>query len=302
MNVRSRVGILAGVGLVLVGGIFVMGRAALRDSPARPATGEARVARSGSATIEYRVAGAAGGPAVVLFPSFARSAADFNELVGVLSTAGYRTLAVQPRGVEGSSLTGDDPSYRMYAGDIGAVLDAEGIAEPVHVLGHAYGNRIARTFATEYPERTRSVILLAAGGAEPTPPDLGKDIGTGMMQLASNQTRREAIARAFFAEGNEVASDWMRGWYPRAGLAENEATVRSPFETWGDGGTAPILVLQPAEDAAAANGGRLLAEAHPDRVRLIEVAGAGHAILPEQPEVVAREVLRFLAGRDEDKP
>ena len=47
----------------------------------------------------------------------------------------------------------------------------------------------------------------------------------------------------------------------------------------------------------AASGGRLLAEAHPTRVSLVEIAAAGHAILPEQPEFVARQVLAFLAER-----
>lgn len=282
-------------GLVLVGGAAILVYVALRDSPARPAVGEARVAPSGEATIEYRAGGATDGPLVILFPSFGRSAADFNELVDDLGAAGYRTLAVQPRGIEGSTLPSGDPTYHTYADDIAAVLDAEEADGPVHVLGHAYGNRIARTFATDYPERTRSVVLLAAGGAEPTPPEIGEAIGTAMLGIASEGARRDAIARAFFAEGNAVDDDWMRGWYPRAGLAEMEAAKRTPYEEWGDAGSAPILVLQPAEDTAAANGGRLLEEAHPQRVHLVEVEGAGHAILPERPEFVSLEILRFLA-------
>lgn len=285
------------IGLLGAAGWLVVDGVVLRDLPARPAAGEARFAVEGGATIEYRVSGDPGDPAVVLFPSFGRSAADFNELVAALSEAGYRTLAVQPRGVEGSSLPSGEITYHTYASDIGAVLDAEGIVEPVHLIGHAYGNRIARTFATDFPDRTRSVTLLAAGGAEPTPAEGSRDIGTAMMGLASEEDRRAAIARAFFAEGNPVTADWMRGWYPRAGLAQAEAIPGSPFAEWGAGGVAPILVLQPAEDAVAANGGRLLAEAHPSRVSLVEVAAAGHAILPERPEFVARQVLAFLAGR-----
>jgi len=285
------IGLLGAAGLLVVDGVV------LRDLPARPAAGEARFAPASEATIEYRVSGDSAGPVVVLFPSFGRSAADFNELVAALSEAGYRTLALQPRGVEGSSLPSGEFTYHTYASDIGAVLDAEGIIDPVHLIGHAYGNRIARTFATDSPERTRSVTLLAAGGAEATPAEGSQDIATAMMGLASEEERRAAIARAFFAEGNPVTADWMHGWYPRAGLAQAAAIPRSPFEEWGAGGGAPILVLQPAEDAVAANGGRLLAEAHPSRVSLIEVVAAGHAILPERPEFVARQVLAFLAGR-----
>ena len=286
---------LAVGGLIAVAAAAILYCVALRDNPARSAAGEARQAASGEARIEYRASGPDTGTAVLLFPSFARSAADFNELVADLSQAGFRTLAVQPRGVEGSTLPSGDLTYHTYAGDLAAVLDAEGVREPAHVIGHAFGNRIARTFATDHPERTRALVLLAAGGAEPTPPAVSEAIGRAMVSAYPDETRREAIAFAFFAEGNPVDADWMRGWYPEAGLAEQKATTLTPYEEWGDAGSARILVLQPAEDTAAASGGRLLREAHPDRVELVHMEGAGHAILPERPAFVSAETLRFLS-------
>jgi pimeloyl-ACP methyl ester carboxylesterase len=288
---------IAAGGLLLGAAAAILFVVALRDTTARPALGEARYASSGEAIIEYHAMGPADGVVVVLFPSFARSAADFNELVRDLSSADFRTLAVQPRGVEGSTLPAEVSTYHTYAADLLAVLDAEDVREPVHVLGHAYGNRIARTFASDYPSRTRSVVLLAAGGATPTPPDVSEAIGKAMLSLLSDSVRREAIAFAFFARGNEVAPDWMLGWYPDAALAEMKAIQATPYVEWGHAGAAPILVLQPAEDAAAESGGRLLAEAFSDRVELVEIAGAGHALLPERPAVVSETVLRFLLAR-----
>ena len=282
-------------GLITAAGAVILYRMALRDNPARPAVGEAREALSGDAIIEYRASGPKTGVPVLLFPSFARSAADFNELVGALSQAGFHTLAVQPRGIEGSSLPPGEFTYHTYAGDLAAVLDAEGVRVPAHVIGHAYGNRIARTFATDHPERTRAVVLLAAGGVDPTPPAVTEAIGKAMINAYPEPDRREAVAFAFFAEGNTVDEDWMRGWYPHAGLAEQAATPSTPYEEWGHAGSAPILVIQPTEDAAAASGGGLLKEAHPDRVDLVYAEGAGHALLPERPELVARETLRFLS-------
>ncbi len=102
------------------------------------------------------------------------------------------------------------------------------------------------------------------------------------------------IARAFFARGNPVDDDWLRGWYPRAGFAQQAATSRSPFGEWGHAGVAPLLVLQPSEDAVAATGGSHLQGAYPERVRLVSVERSGHAILPEQPGFIAAEILRFL--------
>jgi pimeloyl-ACP methyl ester carboxylesterase len=120
-------------------------------------------------------------------------------------------------------------------------------------------------------------------------------IGQAMLGLGSDETRREAVAFAFFAKDNEVAEDWMIGWYPEAGLAEQKTIGASPYEAWGSAGSAPVLVLQPAEDAAAASGGRLLKQAFPDRVELVSVKGAGHALLPERPDFIALEVRDFLS-------
>lgn len=290
----SDTGRIAVAVLVAVGVAVALAALAVRDTPARPALGERLAASSADVTIEYYANGPRGGSPVVLVPSFARSAADFNELVRALSLAGHRTLAVQPRGVQGSTLPSYAPTYHTYAADVLAVLDAEGLRQPAHVLGHAYGNRVARAFATNYPDRTRSIVLLAAGGVAPPPPEVGAAVGRAVMGMLPESVRRDAIATAFFASGNEVSLDWMKGWYPRAGLAEMRAAQATPYSEWGHGGAAPILVLQPSEDAAAEDGGRLLKEAFPERVELIEVTGAGHALLPERPGAVSSEVLRFF--------
>jgi pimeloyl-ACP methyl ester carboxylesterase len=267
---------------------------ALRDDPARPATGERRSARSDDAEIHYFVRGPQGATAVALIPSYGRSASDFNELVSALNDAGHRTIALQPRGIDGSELPSLQVSLHTYAADLEAVLRAEVGREPVVAIGHAYGNRIARTLATDHPERVRALVLLAAGGADPTPPEATRAISRALFSLWPDGMRREAIRFAFFAEGNPVPETWMRGWYPRAGLAQAGALPRSPFEEWGAGGRAPMLVVQAAEDAVAAGAGERLRQRFPTRVRVETVQGAGHALLPERPEQVSRIVLAYL--------
>ena len=55
-----------------------------------------------------------------------------------------------------------------------------------------------------------------------------------------------------------------------------------------------MVILEPAEDAAAAGAGEVLRQRHPDRVQLRIIEQAGHALLPEQPELVARLILETL--------
>jgi pimeloyl-ACP methyl ester carboxylesterase len=60
---------------------------------------------------------------------------------------------------------------------------------------------------------------------------------------------------------------------------------------WG----APLPVIQGLQDTVAlTENGRLLKAEFGDRVQLSEIDCAGHALLPEQPEIVATTVLTFL--------
>jgi len=269
---------------------------ALRDNPARAALGEARHADNQGVRIQYFVSGPADAPLLPLLASYARSASDFNELVPELNAAGYRTLTLQVRGVEGSKLPSLRPSLFDYASDLAAVLDAEQLTAPVVLVGHAYGNRIARAFASAYPQRVDSLVLLAAGDSPP-PPQTRNAIMTVVLQIWPESTRRRALQQAFFAPANTAPDYWLSGWYPRAGLAQGHATANTPASGWSAGGGVPMLILQPDHDAAAAEGAAALLLRFPERVRVIDLPGAGHAILPEQPQRVRDAILQHLEHR-----
>jgi pimeloyl-ACP methyl ester carboxylesterase len=69
--------------------------------------------------------------------------------------------------VGGSTGPLDGLSLHHLAADIAGVIKALAAA-PAHVVGHAFGNRVARCLATDRPELVRSAVLLAAGGLVPT--------------------------------------------------------------------------------------------------------------------------------------
>ena len=103
------------------------------------------------------------GEPVVLLPSWARGAQDFEDLMVALACAGFRAVAVNPRGVDGSTGELVGITNHDLATDVAGVIEALDIA-PAHIIGHAYGNRLARCLATDRPECVKTVILLAAGG------------------------------------------------------------------------------------------------------------------------------------------
>ncbi len=75
---------------------------------------------------------------------------------------------------------------------------------------------------------------------------------------------------------------------------QSAATQGMPLPSWSGGGRAPIMVVQGKQDAVAPpENALLLKEEFGDRITLVEIDGAGHAILPEQPRAVADAVSWF---------
>lgn len=196
----------------------------------------------------------------------------------------------------GLPLSSDTKSYHDLADDIAAVLKAEKISQPVKLIGHAFGNRIARTFAADYPQQVSQIALLSAGGEKPTPKKTSKSIAMSVFGFWSEAQRKQAIADAFFAKGNDVPAYWLKGWYPLAGISQSKLTANTTDTAWMTAGLAQVLILQASEDKAAPpdDAGIPLARRLSKRAEFREIAGAGHAMLPEQPDVIAKEIIRFF--------
>src|SRR4051812_20443432 len=235
------------------------------------------------------------GDDVILLPSSHRGAADFALLSAALAGAGYRAIAVNPRGV-GASTGPLDLSMRDIADDVAMVIQQMGDG-PAHVVGHALGNTFARAPASSRPEAVQSLALLACGGhnlAEAAPPPLVMEHFARCSDTAlPDADRIESLGIVFFAPGND-ASVWLDGWW-EGGSAASAALRSSDPEEWWRGGTAPILIVQPLHDAMAPpeTTGRQLKRDLGDRVRYVELADCGHAMLPEQPDLIAEHVLTW---------
>lgn len=118
-------------------------------------------------SITYYMQGPDQGEVIVLLPGMGRGADEFRELAAALNKAGYRTVAIQPRGIGRSGPILTSPSYDQFAEDVALVLkDIPGgiYGGRAHILGYEFGNRIARMYAVKYPEHVKSIILLACGG------------------------------------------------------------------------------------------------------------------------------------------
>jgi pimeloyl-ACP methyl ester carboxylesterase len=233
------------------------------------------------------------GPLVVLVPSLGRGASDFDDLATRISAAGFQTAAVDPRGAGQSRGPSEGVTMFDLADDFGMV--ARGLSDkPAVFIGHAHGNRIVRALASRRPEQVSRLILLAAGGQVKMEPEVQAALKDVFVETLSPQQHLAAVKTAFFAPGNDP-SVWRGGWYPEVAAEQTAAGAATPTGEWLDGGHAPILIVQADHDrvAAPANA-EALKSAHPDRVTVVTLPNAGHAMLPEQPTLIAKVVIDYL--------
>lgn len=254
-------------------------------------TPERVIVQGRGAEIECLVRGR--GRAVILIASLGRPAEDFDHLASALAEAGYRAIAPQPRGVGASTGLMDGVSLDDLAADVAAVIDWTGEAG-VTLVGHAFGNRLARSTAHLYPDKVARVVLLACGGQIPMSPLSLTDLMACFDLSLPPETHLEHVRRGFFAPGND-ASAWKDGWYPGTAAMQSAAVRASNHSAWMLGGGQPMLIVQALDDAIAPPANALaLLDAAPDRFTLSEIHNAGHAMLPEQPQAIADAVIDWL--------
>lgn len=238
------------------------------------------------------------GPPVVMIPSLGRGAEDFEDLASRLAAAGYRALRPQPRGLGASRGPMHGITLHDYARDMAAVIEADG-GRPAVMAGHAFGNFVARTTAADFPRLVRAVVLLGATHVWPVPPDVRASIKGSHDMSAPEEERLRCLRHAFFAPMNDPRV-WLDGWNEEVMHAERAATDATPREEWWHAGTAPILDVQPSHDVMTPpeTRDRYVKELGAHRVTTTLIEGAGHALLPEQPEAVAKALIAYLQTLD----
>ncbi len=244
----------------------------------------------GDSIIQTVVRGA--GPTIVMIPSLGRGARDFDEVAEKLVQAGYRVVLPEPRGIGQSTGSLEETSFHDWADDVAGVI--RDIGAPTIVVGHAFGNRIARTLSSDHPELVSKLILLAAGGRVPIEPEIRDALYACFDETLSREEHIAAVKLAFFADGNDPQV-WEGGWYPSVATAQGVAAGIAELREWWSGGSAPILVVQALDDALAVReNAEFLEREFPDRVTLVDIPNAGHAMLPEQPDLIASAIVDWL--------
>jgi pimeloyl-ACP methyl ester carboxylesterase len=254
-------------------------------------TGRSReVVSYGDVALEVTVEGR--GPAIVLLPSLARDSEDYDAVAEGLASAGYRVLRPQPRGILGSRGPMDGITLHDLARDIAEVIKAHGGGRAV-VVGHAYGNWVARMTATDYPELVRGVVI-AAAAAKSFPAELSAAVTHAGDLALSDEQRLAALRLGFFAPGNDP-SVWLTGWHPQVRASQRAAAAATPQGEWWPGGTVPLLDLQAEHDPFKPPEKRNeMKDEFGARVSIAVIPNASHALIPEQPQAVVAALVAWI--------
>ncbi|MEO0549603.1 MAG: alpha/beta hydrolase [Pseudomonadota bacterium] len=231
---------------------------------------------------------------VLMFASLGRESSDFNELATALSENRFAVSLIEAPFINGAVPSRDAPSLFDLAEDVGAYLST--CTQPVFVIGHAFGNRLARAVASTYPDLVAGVILIAAGGLKPIDPKAVDALLNCFNDDLSLEEHQSAVRFGFFAKDNSIPDYWLRGWHKQTADIQSRATrVVRPEDWWGAGGK-PMLVIAATNDTIAPPRDTIdvLEREYSGRVSTVRIMDAGHALLPEKPREIAAAILTWL--------
>ncbi|MGV2293511.1 alpha/beta hydrolase [Trinickia sp. YCB016] len=105
----------------------------------------------------HYVEGGTGEP-LILLPSWPRTWWEFSRVLPRLAER-YRVLAVEFRGMGGSEKPSDGYDKKTMASDIRALVSELGLGA-VNIAGNDVGAMVAYSFAANYPEATRKLVMM----------------------------------------------------------------------------------------------------------------------------------------------
>ncbi|MBM4071297.1 MAG: alpha/beta fold hydrolase [Planctomycetes bacterium] len=251
--------------------------------------------------LEYRDEGK--GPTVVLLHGFPLCSAMWRPQIAALQKD-YRVIVPDLRGFGGSTPVADAPSLEQMADDVGGLLDALRIAEPVVLGGLSMGGYAALAVARRYPGRLRGLIL-ADTRAEPDDAQ-GKANRDAMIDFARANDARAVIDKMLprlLAEKTLAARPEVVQEIRDMAAAQEIDGIVGALKVLRDRPDArpglasirvPTLVVVGSEDALTPPAMAETLAAGIADATLVIIPGAGHMSNLEEPEAFNAAIAGFL--------
>lgn len=266
---------------------LVLGFSAVASSQARTR----EIVRRDSVAIEVIAEGR--GPLIVMLPSLGRDSEEFDPAAARIAAAGFRVLRPQPRGYARSAGPMENLTLHDLAKDVAAVIEHEN-SGPAVIAGHAFGHFVAKMTAVDFPKLVRGVILIGAARKVPDPA-VQRSVAIATDPSQPEAERLKHLQIVFFAPGND-ARLWLTGFHANVRAAEIVARDSTPQKEYYAAGNVPLLDIQGENDPYKPPSARneLVDEFGAQRVTVVRVPHAAHAVIVEQPNAVADAVIAWV--------
>lgn len=259
------------------------------------------VVQAGGLRIAYDRQGE--GPPLLLMHGAEASRQMFAALVPLLAPH-FTVIAYDQRdcgdtdGPEAGSTLAD------LADDAWRLVDALGLGR-AHVFGSSFGGRVAQALALRHPKAVHRLVL---GSTWPLP-EAYEAVCPDAPRLAALRQQlpgtAEELATWFFPEAflqqrPELRRVFANARPESARSARRAATVQTTLAQRCDDITAPTRLLAGELDRVVPPGVTLAMAARIPGATAVPLPGVGHATALQAPELLARQLIAFLQGPNEE--
>jgi len=264
------------------------------DRASRPKT----IALPTGVTLEYVERGDRAGTPIVFLHGLTDSWRSFELMLPELPPS-VRALVISQRGHGNSSRPDAGYTFKHFADDVRAFLDAMDIPSAV-IVGHSMGGLVAQRFAIDHPSRTIGIVILGSS------PAMGQnDVVRALVQAVS--VMNDPIDPKFVREFQEgtIARPVPPGLVDMA-VAESlkvparvwraafEETLEADFTARLGRISAPTLIIWGEKDSVVTKAEVENLHRGIPQSRLIVYKDAGHASHWEAPAQVADDLMAFV--------
>jgi pimeloyl-ACP methyl ester carboxylesterase len=249
--------------------------------------------------LEYTEQGAQPGDAVILLHGYADSHRGFSQFAKTFPR-NFHVFLLDQRGQGDSSKP--DCCYGLrndFARDVVAFMDSQGI-QRAHLVGHSMGGLIAQSVAMDFPDRVRSLILIATAptGAgnpfglsfkplidslvDPIPPALAVQL----QSLFFFRDVSDTVFNTSVEDTLKVPARILRAMFDSM-LSENRSSELGRIR-------APTLILFGDRDLVFSLADQQQLDAGIPDSRLIVYPQTGHRLQTERSVEVGRDIASFL--------
>jgi 3-oxoadipate enol-lactonase len=255
--------------------------------------------------IYYELSGPDDAPVLVLSNGIMMGSASW-AFQRVVLEKHLRVLLYDCRGMWQSDHPDGPYSMQMHADDLAGLLDALGI-ENAHIAGISYGAEISMLFALTYPQKTKSLIVMAGVSeihpllraqtypwflaAELNDPELllrtSYHLNFGEEWIKSNQAFIDASVERYAQLDMKALSWLMKAFY--------DFDITNQLNKIN----APTLVIAGANDLIK---GPEYAKIIVDNIsssELVIIPGSGHVLCLEKPDIINTLLLGFVTKNDQ---